>query len=349
MNFKNLLGVAIFLCLIILGIIYNDNNLRKFKFSYSVIFHQTENKKFEAWIPYPQSNEVQLLSNITINTKLNYEILDETKHGNKYIYLYDLKGLSQDIKFELSCTVSRREHSNLNYSEVDPDKYLYQSKEVPVGDVFSNIIIENNLTPNNMRHVYDYVREGMHYGKPISRDNEYFNEPWLSQEGVYGMKQVSRDDVLTYYEKAQISGSTYTFGNGSSLYACDIGVGNCTDYHSYFMSLSRTMNIPARFHMGFSISNDIEGEIEGYHCWADYYISGEGWYPVDISEADKDSLKSDYFFGTICQNRVEFMVGRDFNLKNYSGDKVNILIYPLVEIEDNKSENFTKSFYYKNL
>ena len=27
----------------------------------------------------------------------------------------------------------------------------------------------------------------------------------------------------------------YTFGNGNSIYACDIGVGNCTDYHSYFI------------------------------------------------------------------------------------------------------------------
>ena len=60
--------------------------------------------------------------------------------------------------------------------------------------------------------------------------------------------------------------------SGNSVYACDIGVGNCTDYHSYFMSLSRTLNIPSRFHMGFNVPNKKEGKIGGYHCWSDYYV-----------------------------------------------------------------------------
>ena len=72
-------------------------------------------------------------------------------------------------------------------------------------------------------------------------------------------------------------------------------------------------------------------------------------YPVDISEADKDPSKNDYFFGTVCNSRVEMMVGRDFKLEEYGKDKVNIFIYPLLEINDKKSENFTKKFSYKNL
>ena len=163
------------------------------------------------------------------------------------------------------------------------------------------------------------------------------------------MKKVTRDEVVQLYKKALDSDGKYTFGNGNSLYACDIGVGNCTDYHSYFISLSRTMDIPTRFHMGFSIPDGQEGKVEGYHCWADYYIEGKGWYPVDISEADRDSSREDYFFGTLDKNRVEMMMGRDFELKGYEGGLINLFIYPILEVGDKQSKTFTKSFSFKNL
>ena len=98
--------------------------------------------------------------------------------------------------------------------------------------------------------------------------------------------------------------------------------------------------------MGFSIpkkEGENEGKVGGYHCWADYYTEGKGWSPVDISEADKDPSKSDYFFGTVNENRVEFTVGRDFKLKN-NNSIVNFFVYPIV-----KGTDYTKSFYYKNL
>tara|TARA_B100000029_G_C17509827_1_gene935805 strand:- start:1220 stop:1549 length:330 start_codon:yes stop_codon:yes gene_type:complete len=109
------------------------------------------------------------------------------------------------------------------------------------------------------------------------------------------------------------------------------------------MSISRSMNVPARFHMGFSIPEGREGQVKGYHCWADYYVEQEGWYPVDISEADKDSEKVDYYFGKVDENRVEFTVGRDLNLKNYDG-YLNFFIYPIV-----KGTTYSKSFNYKNI
>ena len=245
--------------------------------------------------------------------------------------------------------VVRYEHQNINYSDVDPSKYLSSSALVPTGKVFNSIIEDNNLKNNDMRGLYDFVLSGMHYGNPESKDNPYYKEPWLRAEDRYGLKKVSRDKVVELYKEAIDTDGVYTFGNGNSLYACDIGVGNCTDYHSYFMSLSRTMNVPARFHMGFSIPDKQEGKVSGYHCWADYYVDGHGWYPVDISEADKDSERIDYFFGNVCNNRVEMMVGRDFILEGYEKNMTNLFIYPILEIGDKESSRFTKSFSYKKL
>ena len=115
------------------------------------------------------------------------------------------------------------------------------------------------------------------------------------------------------------------------------------------MSLSRTLGIPSRFHMGFLIPSEEEGKVGGYHCWADYHVDGKDWCPVDISEADKAPDKKDYYFGTIDSDRVEMVIGRDFILKGYEMETTNLFIYPLMEISDKQSSAFTKSFWYKNL
>ena len=325
-------------------------NFRSFEFTYSIQLEPAINKKLELWVPIPQSNKIQSISDLTIDTQgLSYEVKDEDYHGNKYFYIYSNDGIKNSKLITLTFNVAREEHQNIKYDNIANAKYLKSSTMVPVGAIFKNIIDNNNLSHKDMRGLYDFVLEGMHYGKPKSVDSEYYSDPWLDSNSEYGMKKVSRDKVVDLYQKSKIDGSNYTFGNGNSLYACDIGVGNCTDYHSYFISISRTMNIPTRFHMGFSIPNENEGEIGGYHCWADYYINDEGWYPIDISEADKNSNKVDYFFGTVCNNRVEMMVGRDFNLDGYEQNPVNLFVYPLLEINDEESNSFTKTFSYKNL
>ena len=65
------------------------------------------------------------------------------------------------------------------------------------------------------------------------------------------------------YDKPQNSG----WGKGSTEWACQQGFGNCTDFHAYFMSLTRTEKIPSRFTMGLPLPSDKkEREIAGYHC-----------------------------------------------------------------------------------
>ena len=350
---------AMLLCYIfILNGCNSNENIRSFSFNYSIEIESTKGKKMELWIPVPQSNSVQEISNVTIDSDgLSYEFKEEKDHNNKYVYIYSNSGTKTAKTVVLTFDVKRFEHQNTNYDNVDPNNYLSESSMVPVGSIFSKIVKENKLTGNNMRGVYDYVLTGMHYGKPTDDKNsgnyKYVHggknpktgQEWLPRNITYGLKKKTRDELA----KSQNKNAKYAYGNGNSLYACDIGVGNCTDYHSYFMSLSRTLETPARFHMGFPIPSGEEGKVKGYHCWADYYVDGEGWYPVDISEADKDPSKIEYFFGTVDESRVEMMAGRDFKLEGYEDEVVNLFIYPILEVADKKSNKFSKSFYYKNL
>ena len=331
---------------------------RYFQFNYEVSIDPTNGKKMELWIPVPQSNEVQTISNLEYDLDgLDYELKTEPDHKNKYLYIYSKKGISEVRNIKLACNVLRKEHENVEYKNIANDRYLKASRMVPTGDVFKNIISENNLDNQNMRTVYEYVLNGMHYGKPTddsnSKNHKYIHggknpktgKEWLPDDITYGRDNKTKDELV----KSQNKNKKYAYGNGNSLYACDIGVGNCTDYHSYFISLSRTLDVPARFHMGFPIPNGYEGKVGGYHCWADYYIADEGWYPVDISEADKDPGRAEYYFGTLCHDRVDFMVGRDFKIDNYEEESVNLFIYPLFEVDDQASKNYSKKFSYKNL
>jgi hypothetical protein len=135
-------------------------------------------------------------------------------------------------------------------------------------------------------------------------------------------------------------------GHGDAEWACDSKRGNCTDFHSVFISMARSLGIPARFEIGFPIpANKTSGDIAGYHCWAEFYDSQYGWVPVDISEAWKDQTKKDYFFGAHDVNRVQFSMGRDLVLNPpQAGEPLNYFVYPYVEVDGKKWENVSNHF-----
>ncbi len=122
------------------------------------------------------------------------------------------------------------------------------------------------------------------------------------------------------------------WGKGDAVYACDARTGNCTDFHAYFIALARSIGIPARFAIGASIpSARDEGGISGYHCWAEFYAEGK-WWPVDISEADKYTALSTYYFGHHPANRVEFSRGRNLVIDpGPDSGPINFLAYPVFE------------------
>jgi transglutaminase-like putative cysteine protease len=124
------------------------------------------------------------------------------------------------------------------------------------------------------------------------------------------------------------------WGRGDTNWVCDSGYGNCTDFHSLFMTLARSQGLPCRFEIGFSIPTDkTSGPIAGYHCWAWFYTAERGWTPVDISEADKAPSMKEYYFGNLTADRVTFSIGRDLKLAPASASSaLNFFIYPHIEV-----------------
>ena len=124
------------------------------------------------------------------------------------------------------------------------------------------------------------------------------------------------------------------YGTGDAVWACDSRTGNCTDFHSLFISMTRSQGVPAQFEIGFSLPEKRgEGDIGGYHCWAFFHVAGHGWVPVDISEADKHPDMKKYYFGNLTEDRVTFSVGRDLTLvPKQDAEPLNFFVYPHVEV-----------------
>jgi transglutaminase-like putative cysteine protease len=143
------------------------------------------------------------------------------------------------------------------------------------------------------------------------------------------------------------------WGRGDASWAAESGYGNCTDFHSLFISLARNEHIPATFEIGFPIPPQRgSGDVAGYHCWAKFKPAGHGWVPVDVSEARRNPDKRDYFFGHLCENRIAFSTGRDLILvPKQDGPPVNFFVYPYVEVNGAPypAERIKQNFTYQDL
>src|SRR5262249_39668848 len=119
------------------------------------------------------------------------------------------------------------------------------------------------------------------------------------------------------------------------------------------ISLSRSQKIPARFEIGFPLPQKRgSGEVPGYHCWAFFRPEGKRWVPVDISEANKDPRKRDYYFGNLSEDRVAFSVGRDIDrVPGGPGKPLNLFIYPHAEVDGKEwpQAKVAKKFTFKDV
>ncbi len=266
----------------------------KFEFIYRARLPQmTETARM--WLPMPMTDSFQTVEVKSIKAPGRQQILQDAEYGNKVLFL-TLRPQDSGKTVELRYNVQRLEKGVYEEQSSLPAKYLQPERFVPDNETFRSIAEEVVAGKKG-----DLVRARALYDHVIDR--------------------------MRYMKYG--SG----WGKGDAVYACDSRTGNCTDFHSYFIALSRAVGIPARFAIGASIpSARNDGGIDGYHCWAEFYTEGR-WWPVDISEGDKCSALSTYFFGHHPANRIELTRGRDLVVEpGPSSGPINFLAYPVLEI-----------------
>jgi hypothetical protein len=267
----------------------------EFDFVYRATLPQlTDNA--QAWIPLPTSDAFQSIRIDSIDTPTKHKVLNESTHGNSVIHM-DLSPADSGKTIEMRFHVVRLEKAAYKEDLPDASMHLKEERLVPITDKIRTEA-EKAVTGKKgdlvrARALYDTVIDQMRY----------------------------------------IKNSEKGWGKGDAAYACDSLYGNCTDFHAYFIGLARAVGIPARFAIGAAVpSARNDGGVDGYHCWAEFYAEGK-WWPVDISEGDKFTGLSMYYFGHHPANRVEFSRGRDLVVEpGPSTGPINFLAYPVLEI-----------------
>jgi len=288
---------------------------RHFAFEYSFEARNIEpGKPVDIWFPVAHSDRFQDVRILSRSGDLPLKETTESEFGNHMFYAHADKAEKSEYHFTVKYDVVRREHvmdSALRTpaSGKELGRFLQPDKLVPITGLPAQI---------------------------------------ASQQVKPGMTGMEKARALYDYTFANMryDKSGTGWGHGDTLWACDAKRGNCTDFHSLFISMARSQKIPARFEIGFPLPADQgSGQIPGYHCWAEFYSTEHGWVPVDISEAWKHQEKKDYFFGAHDINRVQFSIGRDVELSPRQHDApLNYFVYPYVEVEGKAWPNVSTIF-----
>jgi transglutaminase-like putative cysteine protease len=259
------------------------------------------------WAPMPYQDLYQSVADLKIESPVPYKMHRDTAYGDQYAYMTIAAARAKapfDIHVSFRATRSERRVALTGASDtvdkpiISVDRFLQPDALVPVDGVIAELSQQETkgvtLPLDKARKIYDYVIATMHY--------DHDGTDW---------------------------------GRGDAVWACNSKHGNCTDFHSLFIGMARAQGIPARFEIGFPLPLDkTEGAITSYHCWAEFYIGGIGWIPIDASEAWKHKEKIDYFFGGLDVNRVMFTLGRDIELTPpQKGGPLNYSVYPYAELD----------------
>jgi transglutaminase-like putative cysteine protease len=292
------------LCLLALPALSITPESRIVQFSYEILPQEfPPGETVDIYIPLPAKSAEQHVLVENLQSSVPGSTHQEPTFGNNYLHLHRTAQSNVPISATLNWVVIREavtSHGDDVLSEEHRAQYLAANSLVPVDhEILQPILAEvhqmrvDESPAATARAIYDWVVDNVEYKK--------IGTGW---------------------------------GNGDTFWACNERYGNCTDFHALFISLARSEGIPARFEIGFPIPRDrSKGDIGGYHCWVQVYLPGEGWIPIDASEASKHPEQRELLYGGQPADRIHFTTGRDIVLPGeYSGQPLNYFIYPHIEV-----------------
>lgn len=295
------------------------DQVRRFRLEYGATLQQLPpGKDVHVWLPVPRDNEYQRIREVSRTLPAEAREGIEEKYGNRMLHFRLRAPDSREVAFQMVWDVERKEVKGLAQAaaealtEPDRKKFLSPDRRVPVDDP-----------------------------RPLS----LLSGPLPTEKLDLARVLYDKVDGHVKYDKSQPG-----YGEGDVLWVCDSRFGNCTDFHSLFISLARSKSLPAYFAIGLPLPpNKSEGEIAGYHCWAFFHEQDHGWVPVDISEADKFPSLKDYYFGNLTPDRVMFTIGRDLDLvPRQEGEPLNYFVYPYVEVDGKPHTAMERKFRFQD-
>lgn len=274
-----------------------------------------ESKDVRLWLPYPVSSFVQDIADVRIDGNFSKSgIYGEKETGNLALYAEWTKPAKERVlTFSFNATARElirkdfpREESDI---PVEVREYLKSTMFIPTDGKVREIALsatrDKKRISEKARAIYQWVVEN------TVRDPN--------------VKGCGTGEVEKVLEKRS---------------------GKCADISSVFVSLARAAGVPAREVFGLRLGKtDEEDMTGGHHCWAEFYVPGYGWVPVDPADVRKIMLTKeldlkgaqsyiDYYFGAVDEYRVALgRGGRGYYLNPRQNDgPLNYFMYPYAEV-----------------
>ncbi|MEW5743845.1 MAG: transglutaminase domain-containing protein [Nitrospirota bacterium] len=274
-------------------------------------------KEVRLWVPYPVSDENQTVEDIKVTGNFAHSgVYREGEYGNMALYA-EWNTPSKERTLTYTIKVKRKEALKKDF----PKKELLFSKEE-----FAQYLKPTSLGPTSGK--VKELAEKITKGKKTNLAKSRAIYDWI---------------VNNMHRDPNIKGCGY--GEVEKLLV-SLG-GKCGDIHSVYVALARSVSVPSREISGIRMPKGREGDMtRNQHCWAEFYMPGYGWVPVDPSDVRKAMLERkitdvkegkdlvEYYFGGLDESRIGYQTGRDLILNPaQKGDKLNYFMYPYAEAD----------------
>lgn len=251
-------------------------------------------KELKLWIPYPQSDGDQEIYSLKIDSSYPSFILEDKDYANKFLYFVIKDPAQNQIEINLNILASRY--------EVKVQGLPQQSaRKEEIGPLQRKLYLESNLDEGAQRSSLQKIVDRLLRGKKTD-----FEKMKALYDYVYSQLEYSKE----------IPG----YGSGDVSRVCLVKSGNCIDFHSLFVALASCAGLTAREVANIDIP--IEDKTvnyckANYHCNAEVFLPGYGWFPLDISHAKKarkGRQSKDFYFGGLDNLRLKLGHGRNIQL-----------------------------------
>ena len=241
-------------------------------------------EKLDLWVPYPMSGAHQRVTGVRVDGNFDQRAVYRDPDSDTVFLHARWQPAGQSPRLRLRFHVVLEDRSvdvikDTGQPIPEPIKrYLAATDEVPAGNEKMKAIAEKATKGKTgileeARGVYEWVTENTH-----------------------------RDP------KVQGCGLARP---GRTLYQCS-GGGKCADISAVFVTVARAAGIPARDVYGLRLAGPEDGDItSAFHCWAEFYLPGTGWIPVDPADVRKMMLVHDLELSAADSWRKFFWGGDD--------------------------------------
>ena len=264
---------------------------RKGEVVFEINIDAPENSKdVRLWVPYPVSDKEQTIKDIKIDGNFSKSgVYAQKEKGDMALYAEwkkpsKVRHITMTFKAKAVERV-KRDFSSIKISAVNEAKEFTQgSQYIPTDGKIKDIALSITRDKKNILEkaeaVYDWVIENT------------FRDPNVQGCGIGDV-----DRILA------------------------VKGGKCADISGVYVAIARAAGVPAREVWGLRLGKKPVEEITaGHHCWAEFYLPGYGWVPVDPADVRKAMLAEsldlnqakkyrDYYFGAVDEYRIALTKG----------------------------------------